>query len=333
MNIATRLLVSTALALSVSACATKNKPPIISYDTEDFEPALVEQAPLLPFEVVSIPEPLPLPGQLKLIDIRDDIKIDLSDSLEPTDRVENANKAARLEPVKDGYINAIQVYPFSKGALYQLYAAPEQVTDIALQEGEKLLSVSAGDTVRWVLGDTMSGSGVESQVHILVKPTAADLKTNLIITTDKRAYHLEMQSFETTYMASISWHYPHGELTSLRRVAAKAEQADNKVVDYGIDLNRIKFRYEITGDNAPWKPTQVFDDGRKVYIEFPSGIIQGEAPPLFVVGSEGENQLVNYRMKGRFYIVDQLFAAAELRLGQYPQLVVRISRTDGEAAK
>ena len=333
MNIATKLLLSTALTLSVSACATKNKPPLISYDTEDFEPALVEQAPLLPFEVVSIPEPLPLPGQLKLIDIRDDIKIDLSDSLEPTDRVENANKAARLEPIKDGYINAIQVYPFTKGALYQLYAAPEQVTDIALQEGEKLLSVSAGDTVRWVLGDTMSGSGVESQVHILVKPTAVDLKTNLVITTDKRAYHLEMQSFETTYMASISWRYPHGELTSLRRVAAKAEQADNKVVDYGIDLNRIKFRYEITGDKAPWKPTQVFDDGRKVYIEFPSGIIQGEAPPLFVVGSEGENQLVNYRMKGRFYIVDQLFAAAELRLGQYPQLVVRISRTDGEVAK
>ena len=77
----------------------------------------------------------------------------------------------------------------------------------------------------------------------------------------------------------------------------------------------------------------MFDDGRKVYIEFPSGIIQGEAPPLFVVGSEGENQLVNYRMKGRFYIVDQLFAAAELRLGQYPLLVFRISRTVGEVAK
>ena len=56
-------------------------------------------------------------------------------------------------------MNAIQVYPYTEGALYRLYASPGQVSDIALQPGEELVSVSAGDTVRWVVGDTVSGSG------------------------------------------------------------------------------------------------------------------------------------------------------------------------------
>jgi P-type conjugative transfer protein TrbG len=85
--------------------------------------------------------------------------------------------------------------------------------------------------------------------------------------------------------------------------------------------------YRIEGD-APWKPRQVFDDGIKVYIQFPSGLAQSEAPPLFVIGPDGKPALVNYRVRGTTYIVDRLFAAAELRLGTAPQRVVRIVRTD-----
>ena len=115
------------------------------------------------------------------------------DERTPKERIVGANAAARIDPVKDGYINAIQVYPYTKGALYQLYAAVNQVTDIALEPGEKLVSVSAGDTVRWVVGDTSSGEGKDAIVHILVKPIGADLETNLVITTDRRTYHLEMR--------------------------------------------------------------------------------------------------------------------------------------------
>jgi len=50
---------------------------------------------------------------------------------------------------------------------------------------------------------------------------------------------------------------------------------------------------------------------------------------LFVIGPEGDGQLVNYRVKQNYYIVDRLFAAAELRMGGQHQQTVRISRTDG----
>jgi type IV secretion system protein VirB9 len=75
---------------------------------------------------------------------------------------------------------------------------------------------------------------------------------------------------------------------------------------------------------------RAFDDGAKVFIEFPSGIRQGEMPPLFVIGPAGTSELVNYRVHQNYYIVDRLFAAGELRLGdKNSERKVRIVRTDG----
>jgi type IV secretion system protein VirB9 len=244
--------------------------------------------------------------------------------------VDQANGAARVQPTRAGYINAVQVYPFSDGALYQLYAAPGEITDIALEAGEQLVGtgpVAAGDTVRWIIGDTESGSGATKRVHILVKPTRPDLVTNLVINTDRRTYHLELRSAEKTYMASVSWAYPQDQLIALRRQNAAANEA--APIASGVDIGALNFRYRIEGDDPAWRPLRAFDDGRQVFIEFPSGIGQGEMPPLWVIGTEGGAELVNYRVRGNHMIVDRLFAAAELRLGGEHQQKVRIVRTDG----
>jgi type IV secretion system protein VirB9 len=91
----------------------------------------------------------------------------------------------------------------------------------------------------------------------------------------------------------------------------------------------LKFRYDISGDKPAWRPLRAFDDGERVYIQFPSGIAQGELPPVFVIGRRGDAQLVNHRFRAPYYIVDRLFGAAELRLGGEKAQVVRISRKDG----
>lgn len=313
-------------ALTLAACAGKVPPPSIRYDSGDFRPAALQPDPPKPVQVVTIPQPLPLPGQLQPVPSARKG----ADRLPPTQRVDAANKAALLEPTRHGYVNAIQVYPFVEGALYRLYAAPEQVTDIALQPGEKLVSVAAGDTVRWVVGNTTSGEGADRQVHVLVKPFAPGLTTNLVIMTDRRSYHLELESTDRTAMAAISWTYPKDQLLALQEQNRQAKAAA-PIAD-GVALSDLHFRYEITGDHPPWRPVRVFDDGSRVYIEFPIRIDQGEMPPLFVVGPQGDDQLVNYRVQGNYEIVDRLFAAAELRLGEKPQQVVRISRTDTVAS-
>jgi type IV secretion system protein TrbG len=312
-------------SVGLGACTTF-RPPEISYD-DDPKPALFQGEPPRPVEVVEIPKPLPLPGQLKAVPGGKALG---PEPKNPTDRVAKANEAARVQPTRNGYINAVQVYPYTTGALYQVYTAPGQVTDIALQEGEQLVGsgpVAAGDTVRWIIGDTESGTGPTKRVHIEVKPTRPDLVTNLVINTDRRTYHLELRSTEKAYMASVSWQYPQDQLIALRRHNAVAEAATP--VDTGLDLGRLNFRYAIEGDTPAWRPLRAFDDGTKVFIEFPRGIRQGEMPPLFVLGPEGGAELVNYRARQNYYVVDRLFAAAELRLGGDHQQKVRIVRTDG----
>lgn len=319
-------LVTLCAYVGVAACAQKQLPPEIDFDAVTFEAASLTVEPPGPVTIVEKPKLLPLPGQLKNTP---GSARKPKDERSPEERIASANEAAKIEPTKDGYINAIQVYPFVEGALYQLYTAPEQLSDITLQAGEQIVAVSAGDTVRWIIGDTASGTGKEARAHVLVKPIKEGLKTNLVIITDRRSYHLELTSDTETYMASVSWHYPRDELMALQRRNDQAKVSAESVADRGLRLGQLKFRYRLSGDNPPWRPVRVFDDTNKVYIQFPDRLDQGEAPPLFVVGPNGDNQLVNYRVNGSYYIVDRLFAAAELRLGTKPQQFVRITRTDG----
>jgi type IV secretion system protein VirB9 len=273
-------------------------------------------------EIVAVPEPLPLQGQLKPVG-----GAAPPESGNPAERVTRAIAAARVEPARDGFINAVQLWPWTQGALYQLYSSPGRVTDIALQPGETLVSVSAGDTVRWIIGDTTSGAGTSAQVHILVKPTRSDLKTNMLIHTDRRSYQLELTADRSAWMASAAWTYPQDELIARRAASARAEAAA-PIAD-GVAIEQLRFRYRISGDDPSWRPVQAFDDGARVYIQFPAGITQGEMPPLFVIGAKGEAQIVNYRARSPYYVVDGLFSAVELRLGEHPQQVVRIERNDG----
>ncbi len=300
-----------ASALCLSACAAFSGP-------EHFQEAkLVPEAPP-PVRTVAVVQPLPLPGQLEKAP-------DSSNrpARPPRLRVEAANRSAMEEPASDNYVNAIQVYPYSEGALYRLYAAPQQVSDIALQPGENLTAISAGDTTRWVVGDTTSGSGSNRVVHILAKPFAANLHTNLVITTDRRTYHLQLESTPRTYMAAVSWNYPQESLVSEVRMASQPVSTP-ATGDWSVD--KLRFDYTISGDDPPWRPIRAFDDGTHVYIQFPKVVHKDEAPPLFVSEGGSKTSLVNYRMRGCYYIVDRLFKSAELRLGQDHQVVVRIKR-------
>jgi P-type conjugative transfer protein TrbG len=314
--VTTKRTLLSALLLFTSAlggCATYI-PPEISYDNE---------VPPLPAPQVVLDDkqrPLHVPPLWKPVLGG---KSGGKEDAEPVSRVETANSAARVEPRKRGYFNAAQIYAYSPGALYQVYAAPGQITDIALEDGEQLTGsgpIAAGDTVRWVVGDTESGSGDTRRVHILVKPTRASIETNLVVNTDRRTYLIELRSRERPYMPSVAWYYPETVRERSRAATLRPVLPD--------PAQRV-FRYAIEGDSPPWRPLAAYDDGRKVYVEFPQGIVQGEMPPLFVIGPDGKTQLVNYRAYGNVLIVDRLFAAAELRLGGEHQQKVRIVRTDG----
>ncbi|CAI2934303.1 P-type conjugative transfer protein TrbG [Aminobacter niigataensis] len=312
-NLSLRKSVAPVLLLSAMlvGCAT-NKPPVISYDAD------VPPLPAIPMPAADDrPKPLHIPPAWT------PTRGGTAAST-PIARVDNANAAARIQPRREGYYNAIQIYPWSEGALYQVYAAPGQITNITLELGESLTGagpIAAGDTARWIIGDTESGSGISRRVHVLVKPTSADISTNLVITTDRRTYMIELRSGEKPYMPAVAWAYP--KQPAGQRQAIPATPLIPPVA-------ARNYRYGLKGDNPPWRPVAVYDDGRRVFVEFPRGIVQGEMPPLLIIGPDGEAQIANSRIYQHVLIVDRLFGAAELRLGGGDrQQTVRIVRTDG----
>jgi P-type conjugative transfer protein TrbG len=242
--------------------------------------------------------------------------------------VQSANRGARDYPRAGAYVNAALYYDFEPGRLYTVNTSPRFLTAISLRPGEKLVSKAAGDTVRWVLGETVQGSGATQQVIVMVKPIRGGLRTNIILTTDQRTYLLEAVSHEgDTYTSVIAWNYPQDEA----REAQASQAAESRgIAASGLAVDSLHFGYRIkaNGFRAPrWQPVRVFDDGLKTYIQFPRDMATTEAPPLFLIGPDKQAQLVNYRYLGGYYVVDRLIDVAELRLGERKQTVVRITRT------
>ena len=256
-----------------------------------------------------------------------------------------AYRRAVATPLAASFVNGDQVYAFEPNRLYRIDASPRFLTVIALRPGEKLISKAAGDTVRWVIGETAgggNGAGL-SQTLVMIKPLEGGLRTNLVLTTDQRVYLIEALSHaDPVYTSMVSWQYPADEMRELQltravaQVQTLARQAN--VVDTGLDVSRLNFSYGIrpVGGSvfhsaaAPrWAPVRVFDDGSKTYIQFPANLAASDAPPLFLMGPQNTAELVNYRYVGGYYVVDRLFSVAELRLGEKPQTIVRITATGG----
>lgn len=226
--------------------------------------------------------------------------------------------SARAGATRPPQASAPVEFLFDERSVYPLVAAPGRLTDIALEPGETLVEVNpiaAGDTARWIIGDTSSGEGETRRVHILVKPTAGDLSTNMVINTTRRTYFLELRASDRAFLTQVHWRYPApaappaitpvpapaGPIVAPARPASPAP--------------RLNLAYRIRGP-AALRPSRVWDDGERTYVEFPPAAILADLPPLFLTGPDGKAaELVNYHVAGRVLIVDRLFEAAELRLG------------------
>lgn len=263
--------------------------------------------------------PVPVAGQLM------PVKTKKSSQLTGEAAIQNANRKAMRQPKSGEYINSIMNFDYMEGALYQIYCAPLSVTDIQFQTNEHLVAVGAGDTMRWQVSKTYSGSGGTRQEHLLVKPIEEGLVNGLVVTTDLRTYHLVLHSTNKTYMASVAWRYPDadGLIQNINDTQSYASAAD---ATSQLDINRMDTNYEIKivkGPHPDWYPRMVFNDGNKTYIKFPSHMQQ--APTLFIGNNVKTDQLINYRVAGDYYVVDSLFPEAQLRSGQDDQVIVQIS--------
>lgn len=188
-----------------------------------------------------------------------------------------------------------------------------QVCDIALQLGEQISGVNMGDTARWLLEPAVAGHGINEIQHIIVKPLAINLNTNMVVTTDRRTYNIQLRSHRSEYMAQVSFVYPEEALEKWKHIHQRIEKAKDQqtLPETGEYLGNLNFGYSVSGD-APWKPVRVFNDGVKTVIQMPETMAQTEAPTLLAIReksglfTDDEQVLVNYRVQSNRYIVDGL---------------------------
>ena len=221
-----------------------------------------------------------------------------------------ARSATQLTPVPgpDGAIR------FLHGSVQpSIVCAVMQVTDIELEPGEQINNISIGDSARWLVEPAVTG--VAEVQHIILKPMDVGLETSLIVTTNRRTYHFRLKSHRTQYMPKVSFIYP--DAVQARFLALKERQTEEKekltIPETQEYLGNLDFAYRISG-SAPWKPVRVYNDGVKTIIQMPPKMKQTEAPSLLVLNGD-EEVMVNYRLQGDRFIVDQLFDKAILIAG------------------
>jgi len=214
----------------------------------------------------------------------------------------------------DGFIT----YPFDQYSKPIVQCAPSHLCIVQLQQGEVINDIALGDSAHWQISTALIGTGETGAYQVSVKPSLPEIATDLVITTDQRSYHLGLVSEQGKTSQIVSFYYPE---QTLQQAIKKGHQAfsknsvDKPPESTNMQVNQLNFNYRVHGNKAPWKPTHVFDDGQKTFIQMPPMAARTELPVLYVSRNH-EKQLVNYRYRQPYFIIDSLFERAYLIAGK-----------------
>lgn len=200
-----------------------------------------------------------------------------------------------------------------------------ELTDLAFEKGESILSVQLGDSVRWNIESAISGSANDSVEHLIVKPLEAGLKTSMLITTDRRTYHIRLKSTEADFMPAVVFSYPnslklpskkhYGDDSYLQYTSNYVSNEDhndysetnsslkyyssvqnvsyegnsrpalNIAATYNDSTQRRNYNYSVDGDSKII-PQNVYDDGKRTFIVMNNPINSSYLPVLQEISSE-----------------------------------------------
>jgi type IV secretion system protein VirB9 len=240
-------------------------------------------------------------------------------------RTEHVTDSGTLSAAFASASRSAIVFPYVPDSLYEVYAAPDHMTTIELQPGEALTTSNgkplSADTVQWIADSVVAGAGAERRVIIMVKPTMTGIETNMLIPTNRHVYNLVLRSVSRAYMPVVDFSYPPDDPPAPAPAPASvsatvASNTTSEAVAVAPDAMNFNYRVrDVRGKHVIWAPLRVFDDGSKTYLQMPPEMRSWEAPALFVMEDKKTPLLVNYRVRGDYYIVDRLFEHAQLRVG------------------
>jgi P-type conjugative transfer protein TrbG len=201
-------------------------------------------------------------------------------------------------------------YPYGR---YEptLVCQPLFVCDLILEQGESVLNIAVGDSVRWVIASAQSGpSG--STPHVFLKPTRANLITNLVVTTTKRVYYVHLVSASNAPNPRLSFSYPDEEAAAEAEREKSAQEQDTDAPELPLlPANQLDAKYRMVG--APEiMPSRVYNDGVHTFIAFTT--LPTDLPVVYAVAQDGSQQIVNFRLRDRTFVIDGIQSGFNLVL-------------------
>lgn len=198
----------------------------------------------------------------------------------------------------------IRTVRYSPNEVYQFIGHYSYQSAIEFEVGETIQTVSVGDSTSWLINP--SGN------RLFLKPIDQNALTNMTVITDKRSYLFELHAEETkdirdkNLVFSYRFIYPQSDASALDFSVMEA------IPDIEKNPERFNFNYSIRGSSVI-EPIRIFDDGRFTYFEFRD--VNAEIPAFFKVDSGGNEELINFRKRQNYIVVERVAPRYTLRRG------------------
>lgn len=199
--------------------------------------------------------------------------------------------------------------------------SPLTLCVIQLEEGEVINNINIADRTHWVIELSHVGTKSKGSAQITLTPTQVGVASDLVVSTSRRTYNIGLVSRAQATTHVVNFYYPSEslqvQLDSLAVFEKDAVPGKRSVVSQStaIHLDQVNFNYAVGGDRTLWRPSRVFDDGEKTFIELPQNVRHTDLPVLYLV-DHGDKSLVNYRYQSPYIIIDGFFEKAYLISGK-----------------
>jgi len=199
----------------------------------------------------------------------------------------------------------IRTVRYSENEVYQFIGHYGYQSSIEFGLDEKIQTVSIGDSLAWLVNP--SGN------RLFLKPIDQNALTNMTVITDKRSYLFELHAEETKNIRdkemifTLRFMYPQTESAEASTLTKFEELPD-------VDKHPERFNLDYTvRGSRQIEPLRIFDDGEFTYFEFANK--NADLPAFFRVNSNLEEELINFRKRGNYLVVERVSSRFTLRRG------------------
>lgn len=206
--------------------------------------------------------------------------------------------ASETTPPRGSHDQRVRVTPYVDGQVYAINVTLTRATTIEFEEGERIVSIVAGDTAAFQF-QSIPGDRV-----FAIKPTARSVQTNVTVYTNRRSYYFTVRENSSPFYV-VRFSYPERTRQQAGTVPVRTVQNAN----YGVSADS-----EIT-------PIAIWDDGAFTYFRFREN---APVPAVFKVTNARERSVNSQIVDGRTVRVSGTSQQWALRLGEQEICIVEL---------